>query len=365
MPDRIPSGRPKGAPRWYINVVVGAIVVVGLWWTRSILVPIVAALMLFVLLNSLITRIAAFRIAGNEIPRAVANALGIAVVALVLFIFSTILSQQVDAVVQAMPRYLARLDELLGQLGRLVGEDFSTDISNALGEINIAQRLPRIIGSAGATLTGIALVVLYLAFMFTERPVFWTKLGLVLNAGPEDRMHSIIHAINESIERYFWVKLIVSSMTGLAAYAVMKPLGLDFAETWALLAFILNFIPNVGSVIATIAPTLVALVQFDTLTPFLVIGIGVTAIELFIGNVVEPALMGRSLNLSPLVIVLSLTFWGAMWGVIGMFLSVPIMVTLLIVTSQVPDWRWIAVMLSNDGDIPPLKTEPGEAIGTR
>ncbi|ESR22826.1 AI-2E family transporter [Lutibaculum baratangense] len=356
-----PSRQVAGPPAWYINVILAAIVIAGLWWARAFLVPIVVALMLFVLLNSMINRIAGFRVAGRAMPRGVAAAIGIAIIAFVLFVFTTILSQQVNAVVEAMPRYLQRMDDLVRDLGSFAGEDLSADFAAAFREINLAERLPRILGSAGAMLTGISLVVLYLAFMFTERPVFWSKLGRVLDAGPEHQAHHVIRAINESIERYFWVKLVVSSMTGLAAYAVMKPLGLDFAETWALLAFILNFIPNIGSVIATIAPTLVALVQFDTLGPFLIVGLGVTAIELFIGNVVEPALMGRSLNLSPLVIILSLTFWGALWGVVGMFLSVPIMVTVLIVASQVPAWRWVAVVLSNDGDIPSIKA-PGSSV---
>ncbi len=351
------------APRWFFNLVSIAIVIAGLWWARAFLVPIVVALMLFMLLNSMISRIATFRIAGNQIPRVAATALGIAIIALGLFIFTTILSQQVNAVVEAMPRYVTRLDQIVAQLGRLFGDDLTLDIGNALQDMRLAQRLPRIIGSAGATLTGIALVVIYLAFMFTERPVFWTKLGLVLNRGPEDQVHSILRAITGSIERYFWVKLLTSGMTAAAAYAVMKPIGLDFTETWALLIFFLNFIPNIGSVMATLAPTLVALVQFDTLGPFLVVGLGVSSIQLVVGNVVEPALMGRTLNLSPLVIILSLTFWGALWGVVGMFLSVPIMVTVLIVASQVPAWRPIAVVLSNDGDIPPLATHPGEAIG--
>lgn len=353
------------APRWFLNLAAAAIVMAGLWWARAFLVPIVVALMLFVLLNSLISRIATFKIAGNEIPRAAATALGIALVALGLFLFTSILTQQVNAVVEAMPRYLDRFEQILNGLGTSLGGDVSIDLGAALRDINLAQRLPRILGSAGAMLTGVALVVLYLAFMFTERPVFWSKLGLVLQAGPEDDAHAIITAIGESIERYFWVKLLVSAMTGAAAYAVFKPIGLDFAETWALLIFFLNFIPNVGSVIATLAPTLIALVQFDTLGPFLIVGIGVTGIQIAVGNFIEPALMGRTLNLSPLVIVLSLTFWGALWGVIGMFLSVPIMVTLLIVTSQVPAWRPVAVILSNDGDIPPLKTGPGETIGYR
>ena len=344
-------------PRWFYGLAGSVFLIVALWWGRSFLVPIVVALILFVLLNALISRIASFQVAGRNIPRPAATALGIAVVALGLVFFTAVLTQQVNAAVEAMPRYLDRLDELLEAAGRYVGEDVSSQLAGAVRDINLTERIPTLLGSAGAMLTAIALVVIYLAFMFAERPIFWTKLSLVLNRGPEDRAHVILRAINHSIERYFWVKLLTSALTGGAAYAVIKPLGLDFAETWALVIFFLNFIPNIGSAVATLLPTLVALVQFDSFTPFLVVGLGVTSIQLVVGNVLEPALMGRTLNLSPLVIILSLTFWGAIWGVVGMFLSVPIMVTVLIVAAQFPAWRPLAVMLSNDGDIPPLANE--------
>ncbi len=154
------------------------------------------------------------------------------------------------------------------------------------------------------------------------------------------------------MQRYFAIKLFVSALTALGSYAIMKIVGLDFAETWALLAFLLNFIPNIGSAVATILPSLVALVQFDTVGPFLIVAIGISAIQFCVGNFVEPPLMGRSLNLSPLVIILSLTFWAFVWGIVGMFLSVPIMVMVLIVCSHVPAWRPVAVLLSGDGRIP-------------
>ena len=141
-------------------------------------------------------------------------------------------------------------------------------------------------------------------------------------------------------------------MTGTLAYAVLKPLGVDFAETWALLIFLLNYIPNIGSILGTVLPAVVALVQFDTITPFLVVAIGVGALQFLIGNVVDPMMMGRSLSLSSFAIILSLTFWGAVWGIMGMFLSVPIMVVVLIVCTRVPSWRWVAILLSGDGNLP-------------
>ncbi|MEO1224292.1 MAG: AI-2E family transporter, partial [Pseudomonadota bacterium] len=148
-----------------------------------------------------------------------------------------------------------------------------------------------------------------------------------------------------------WVKTLTSLMTGLASYTVLRLVGVDFAETLALIIFLLNYIPNIGSILGIVFPAMIALVQFDTLAPFLIATPILIAIQVIIGNLVEPMLMGRSLNLSSFVIILALVFWGVIWGIPGMFLSVPITVVALIVCSHIRGARWIAILLSKDGQI--------------
>jgi AI-2 transport protein TqsA len=164
-------------------------------------------------------------------------------------------------------------------------------------------------------------------------------------------VNSVLTAVSESVRRYIWIKTVVSTLTGVASYAVLRWLGIDFAATWALLIFLLNYIPNIGSIIAVLFPALVALVQFDTLGPFVILVLSLTAVQLAIGSVLEPMLMGHTLNMSPFAIILSLAFWGTIWGIVGMFLSVPIMVLVMIVCAHIPSWRWVAILLSKDGRI--------------
>ena len=127
--------------------------------------------------------------------------------------------------------------------------------------------------------------------------------------------------------------------------------GIDYAPFWALLIFMLNYIPTFGSMVGVLFPSLLALVQFDSLTNFFILVPILTAIQMLIGNVLEPKLMGNSLNLSAIVVLLSLAIWGSIWGIPGMFLSVPITVVLMIIFSNVPQTRAIAILLSSDGDI--------------
>jgi AI-2 transport protein TqsA len=340
-------------PRWFLWLIAAAAVLWGLTAGRAYLIPIAIALLLYSLLAALIDWITRLKLGGWSVPRPLATIIGLAVIAYVLFLMVSVMSSQVDAVIAASPRYVARMETILSDAAEFFGRDIAEDFQKALSEINLTARIPRLVGSAGATVTTITLIVLYMGFMFTERGAFRAKLArLFPDPGHAEGVRSVMTSISGSVQRYFTIKLFVSALTGLAAYVVMKPLGLDFAETWALLAVLLNFIPNVGSAIATILPAVVALVQFDTLGPFLIIAFGVGSIQLAIGNFVEPALMGRSLNLSPLVIILSLTFWAFVWGIVGMFLSVPIMVIVLIVCSHIPAWRPVAILMSRDGSIP-------------
>jgi AI-2 transport protein TqsA len=131
----------------------------------------------------------------------------------------------------------------------------------------------------------------------------------------------------------------------------MRFVGLDFAEFWALLVFILHFIPTIGVIVATLLPTLLAAVEFNSLGPVLVIGIGITAIAQFMGNIVEPNVMGETLNLSPLTVIVSLIVWGSVWGIVGAFLCVPLTVILVIVLSNFESTRWVCILLSKTGEI--------------
>jgi predicted PurR-regulated permease PerM len=128
-------------------------------------------------------------------------------------------------------------------------------------------------------------------------------------------------------------------------------IGVDFAETWTLLIFLLNYIPSIGSILGVIFTAMLVLLQFDTLWQFFIIAVLLSSAQLIIGNVNEPTFMGRTLNLSPFVVIASLAFWSTLWGPVGAFLSVPLTTTLVIACSHVPSFRWIAVLLSADGQI--------------
>jgi predicted PurR-regulated permease PerM len=175
------------------------------------------------------------------------------------------------------------------------------------------------------------------------------------------------------MEQYLWVQTALSIVSTLLTYVTLLIVGLDNALFWAFVIFVLNFIPTVGSIIATILPTLFAVVQplsawpdwmpNDSLLCAVIVFLGVSVWQFLIGNFVAPRMQADSLNLSPLVVLLSLAVWGALWGPAGMFLSAPLTVMVMIVLGQVPGARWIAVLLSangNPGDYAVKEEDEGE-----
>ena len=343
---------PKRAPTVFYALTGGAVLLALLFAGRDFLIPLAIAILLWVLLEALIEWFTRVSVGGHHIPRGIAIALGIVIVFFALAGVVEIIAAQVDAIAEAGPRYVKRIEELFSQLAAFVGRDVADLLSNYWSERNLAAALSGVVGWTGGFLVQVGLVVIYVVFLMLERAFLADKLAAMIpNDQNKQGVERILAMIASSIQRYIRVKTIISVGTGMASYIVLSLVGIDFASTWALLIFLFNYIPNIGSTIATVLPTLLALVQFDSLWQPLVILFGIGTIQVIIGNIIEPMFMRRSLNLSAFVIIVSLVLWGMIWGVIGMFLSVPITMMIFIICSHVPQWQPVAVALSKDGRI--------------
>jgi predicted PurR-regulated permease PerM len=166
-----------------------------------------------------------------------------------------------------------------------------------------------------------------------------------------EHVNTLIDKIDTSIGSYIALKTVVSLLTGVLSFFALLFIGVDAPVFWAFLIFLLNFIPTIGSLIATTFPTIFALLQFGELTPAVLVLCIVGAIQLIVGNLIEPKLMGNTLNISPLVVFLALAVGGVIWGITGMLLSVPITVVLIIIMSEFPETRSIAILLSQKGKL--------------
>jgi predicted PurR-regulated permease PerM len=164
-------------------------------------------------------------------------------------------------------------------------------------------------------------------------------------------INAILKRINRDIRTYIGIKTAASLITAVLCYIIFKSVGLNFASFWAFLIFLFNYIPTIGSIAATALPSFFAFMQYESLGPFLVVLIGVTTLQMLIGNIIEPRFQGDRLNMSPLVILIALALWNMVWGIPGMFLCVPLTSIAVIIFTHFPQTHSLAMILSRTGNI--------------
>lgn len=222
------------------------------------------------------------------------------------------------------------------------------DIGEQLGNIkveDIVDLSTNVMGRVTAFLGAAFIVLLCTVFMLMEARMFSRRLALIAEArGPN--FERMLHA-GKDIQRFLGIKTMVSLSTGFLAGFLCWAAGLDFYLLWGILAFALNYIPVMGSIIAGIPPTILALVLMGWPSA-VAVGVGYTAINIFLGNFVEPMMMGHRFGMSTLVVIVSVMFWGWVWGPVGMFLAVPIMMMLKVVLENNYEFRWLAVAISKE-----------------
>lgn len=321
---------------------------------KTFLVPLAVAVMIWYVINAL-SRNFVRVIPRLEQPNWLTMTLSILSIGMFMALTIDMIQANLFDVRATIPRYRDNFGALSVKLESLVPPFFLDKIPNlteVLNGLNLAPILSGLTGTLSAMVGNISLVLIYVAFMLTEQGTFKKKIKEMFpEQQRQDSVMSILSHAQEDIEKYLWIKTLTSILTSLVSYFVLRLVGVDFAIFWAFTIFMLNFIPTIGSIIATLFPAVLALIQFDTFGPFLIVLFGVGAIQVVVGNVLEPKLMGNSLNVSPLIVMLSLTLWGSIWGIAGALLSVPITVMLLIIFAHFESTKYIAVLLSGDGSL--------------
>ena len=351
MSEQAPEGRLDARRIMYWAVIL-AVCIALLATGRTFLIPLAVAVLLWSLLDALREVFQRLGPAGHTVPPWLATLLAVSLMLLGVYLIYVILAGQANALQQAAPVYQANFARLTDKAMDVLGMEELPAVAQLVDRINVGRAFTWLGTAVGAAIANVVLVAIYVGFLMVEQRNLAGKLAR-LQSDPARAAETRLLAlrISEKVQHYMFIKTIVSLLTALVAYGILRLVGLDFAATWALIIFFLNYIPNIGSVIGVIFPSLLALVQFDTLTPFLLVVLGLGAAQFLIGNVLEPVFMGRSLNLSSFMILASLTFWGSIWGVPGMILSVPIMVIGAIICSHIPSLHWVAIVMSADGQL--------------
>ena len=191
------------------------------------------------------------------------------------------------------------------------------------------------------------LTILYILFLVAEKVSFPRRIMLAFGEHHGMRIMGVIESINLAISQYIAVKTLVSALAGIVSYAVLAVFEVELAATWGILIFLLNYIPYLGSLVACALPIVLSFLQFDEIWKPIVIGSLLIGIQQFIGNWVEPRMAGQRLDVSPLLIVLSLAFWWSVWGIPGAILAVPLLVIVRIILDNIHETKPIATLISN------------------
>ncbi|MEJ6398864.1 AI-2E family transporter [Yoonia sp. 208BN28-4] len=331
-------------------IIAFAVVLFLLVQARFILISLATAIILFSLTSSVINFIARQHFGPFRVPNFVASIVALLLIATGLLTLSGILLAQLNTVLVTTLTYAERAPVALASLFAWMGEDTQASVLNALQSVEVTGYIRTAASGAGNVTQAAVLVILFVGFLFAERIWFGTKLtNFVGDPAQAERVGKIINSIIRRVNYYLLVKTAVSAITGAMVFVVAQYFNLQLAVAIGVLTFVLNYIPNVGSIIATGMIALVAHVELGDPTTTAVIFVVAGMIQFINGSVIDPMLMGRALRLSSFGILLSLAFWGAVWGIPGMFLSVPIMVMMLVVCSHVPALRPIAILLSREG----------------
>lgn len=319
---------------------------------KDLLIPLVLAIFFWFLISNLRLFLETLEVAGRRLPRPAAFVGAMALILLGAIVLVNLVESNVTRVAEAGEIYQRNAEERLAEIFAGLGLEEPPALPELFERADLETLVSRSATALASILGNAGLVAVYLLFLFVEERQFGRKLE-ALFPDPRRRreMRRLFVKIAADTRAYIGLKTLVSLMTAVPSWLILLWVGLDYAEFWAILIFVFNFVPNIGSLVATLLPSVLALVQFDALRPFFVVAGGVLTVQLFVANIIEPKMMGRSLNLSPLVILLSLVVWGSIWGIAGMFLCVPIMVVLMIVFSYFPATRWLAVLLSENGEL--------------
>jgi predicted PurR-regulated permease PerM len=319
------------------------VMLAGLKAATPILVPFLLALVLAIITSPLVNKLVSYKI-----PRAIAVLFILSLLVILGLSLAGVVGQSFNDFSRSMPMYQEKLS---GQLVWLVSKLALFDI-----EINKEQftqyfnpgvamsMVGNLLSGFGGVMANLFLIILTVVFMLFEAPDVSKKVHIALD-DPTMKMHHVDRFL-DSVNKYLAIKTLVSVGTGVCVAILLWVLDVEYVLLWAVLAFLFNFIPNIGSIIAAVPAVLLTLVIQGPAIAGLV-ALGYVSINMVMGNVIEPKYMGRGLGLSTLVVFLSLIFWGWLLGTVGMLLSVPLTMIVKIALEANEDSKWLGVLLGD------------------
>ena len=318
--------------------------------TTPVVLPFVIAVLLTFVLEPLI-----YLLEKIKIPRAFGAVVIVMVLGMGVYLIGAILFTSLRTIISLYPKYELRFTEIYIRVAATLDLPYNEHLSllqNLWTQLDLGSRIQGIALSSSEAFLGFlgnsVMVTLFVVFLLLEMGHFRDRVELAFEGKLSSRIQLIISSTVTQVARYLGTKFFISLATGILVWLVLVIIGMDFPVVWGVIALVLNFIPNIGSIACGGGITLFALVQFwPDPTPIIIAGVGVTGINMLLGNILEPKIMGDNLGLSPFVILVSLLMWGWLWGFTGLIVAVPMTVIVKIICENVPILEPVSILLGS------------------
>ena len=321
----------------------------------SVVIPLAIAFFVFMLVSPLNTRLGSL-----HFPKILSIAIILILTTLFCLLFVYIIIAMINVLIAELPSYITKVNQFdlyisaeIRSFFHIAEEDFPSIIK--VLNIDWAQQVKSLLtslSSASASIVGdVAMVIVYLLFLLMEEATLFPKINA---AFPSSRNEAgeLMKAISRQTSRYLSVKILISLATGACFYLIAVLSKMDFPLVWGVLAFLLNFIPTIGSIVVTVLGVFMAAIQFmPHWGQVALVFLGFLATEMILGNIIDPKMQGVQLNMSPFAILIMLAVWGYIWGIAGMFLAVPITCVIQVICAYVPSLKPLSILLGTGSNL--------------
>lgn len=337
----------------YVILAIGILTICKV--TSSVSINLILSVFIFLMMLPFVTALEKIHVKGF-----IATLIAILLIVIIVFLVVWFILYTVNQLLSIIPAYTHRftfLDAYLMNIIKSLRDVEDADSVVKLFNIDWANTLMPILRSVSASAIEIAknavVTILLAVFLLLERHTLVPKMAAASqNKNNPEKASLMLERINRQVSKYLGTKFILSLITGILFYLIALFTHLDLAFLWGVLAVLLNFIPTFGSIIITALTILMAVVQFlPNWTPIIIVAVGTIAVQMIVGNIIDPRVQGNQLNLSPFVILVSLSVFGYVWGIVGMFLAVPIISILQIAFANMDSTRGIAIMMSSGSSL--------------
>lgn len=335
-----------------------ALVILGLIYFESLIKPFVVAILLWFMIDQLKEALGKVQIKGKSLPAWLRSILAFMIIMIISYLASELLISNLEEMAVLMPEAMSNLNRYMQEASGLLRDPkYAAYLQKSLNSIDFTAVAGSILNSFSAIFANLIIILVYVIFFLMEDKNRRNKIQkLFPDKGRKyNKINRSLTNVGGAVRAYIWQKTMISLITALLSFVILKIMGIDYAFLWSFLVFVFNFIPYIGPLFSSLFPAVFAFLMSGDIMQLIYVFLAMEVVQIILGNFIEPKMLSKGTNLGPIWVLVALAFWGMIWGIVGMILAVPITAVLVILLSQNPATRSIAIILSEKGEIMDLE----------